>query len=61
MTDETQKPTPTEKARASVQQAERGDPASAERLRQQERANPEAAEAAEQEVSDGPDGRGVSR
>ena len=54
-------PKPTEQARRSVQQSERGDVASAERLRRQERANPEATEAAEQEVSDGPDKRGLSR
>jgi hypothetical protein len=51
----------TEQARQHLREAEAGDPAGAAALDESRKANPAGEQAAEQEVSDGTEGRGLSR
>jgi len=51
----------TEKARQHLKEAEAGKGAGAAALDEARKADPAGEQAAEQEVSDGPDGRGLSR
>ena len=62
---ETVKPQPdaerTEQARQRLRQAEIGDKTGAAGLDETRKVDPAGEQAAEQEVSDGPEGRGLSR